>query len=238
MARKIRSWYKEWENLMVECCRCGEIKHSTDFTKASNGLFWLANNCRSCRKERYKKNRERVSQERKEYYQKVKEQKKEYQRQYYYKNDEHIKEQHKEYRSRNKEKIKEDSVEYYEKNKDAIIKSNTAYIADKTVELWFERDVFHHKARWQYKRYKLKPTECMICWNGWHIDAHHPSYDSFDKRKEVVFVCKSCHRNIHNWLLECPEPVDLIQLRAHMPEILTDKDLEWLKKSLPDEVGI
>ena len=228
MTRKKRSRYKEWENLMVECCRCGEIKQSTDFDKASNGLFWLYNICRSCRKELYKENREKICQERKEYYQRVKEQKKEYQRQYYYKNDEYIKEQHKEYRAKNSGKVKEARISHYEKNKEKINETNTSYSINKSIELGFDRDMFHYKARRQFNHYNLKPLECMICWNIGHIVAHHPSYETFDKRKEVVFVCNACHQNIHHWLLECPEPVDLIQLRAHMPEILTDKDLEWL----------
>lgn len=228
MARKQRNRYKEWDVLMVECCDCGEMKPNTDYYKDPKWFFWLRSICIACQKASYQSNKENISQERKEYYQRVKEQKKEYQKNYYYQNDKHVKEQHKEYRAKNSGRVKEARANHYKKNKEKINEVNTNYTINKSIELGFDRDVFHSKARRQFNHYNLKPLECMICWNIGHIVAHHPSYETFDKRKEVVFACDACHQNIHHWFLECPEPIDLIQYRAHMPEILTDDDLKCL----------
>lgn len=225
MARRQRNRYKKWDILMVECCDCGEMKPSTDYHKSSRGLFWLNNVCVTCRKAAYQKDKEKISQERKEYYQRIKEAKKEYQRNYYYQNDKHIREQHKDYRAKDIGKIKQQREQHYKKNRDKILEDRENYVDKRDEELWFSRGTFHAKARRQIEHYNLKPLECMICWNSGRIVAHHPSYESFDKWKDVVFVCDSCHQNIHHWFLECPEPIDLIQYRAHMPELLTDTDL-------------
>ncbi len=45
----------------------------------------------------------------------------------------------------------------------------------------------------------LKPSNCSICNAENHICAHHPKYS---KPLEVIWVCYSCHRLIHNRMVK------------------------------------
>ena len=213
-----REYYYDWDILMLQCNKCLEIKPISAFNKSPNSMFWVREFCRDCSKKNYKENRDKILQERKEYYSANSDKKKEYQRQYYYSNSEHIKEQHKEYRDENIEKVAWYQKRYYNNNKDIIIWNIYSYWDDKTNELWFDWKKFHDKAHWYAYRHNLYPNECCICGNQWKIVMHHPSYENFDKWKEVVFVCHSCHNNIHLWLLDCPLPTDLVELKQNKNE--------------------
>lgn len=227
--KKRQRYYKDGE-LFAECSCCWIILPSSAFGKYSRNKLWIKETCKNCRKKRYEENKEEVLSKRKAFYQNNKEKKIKYQKEYYYQNAERVKEQHKEYRNANAEKIKDMHIKYRLKNIEEINKRNGKYIKEKTELLWYSWSKFHDKARYYVNYYELKPQECFICWENKKLSLHHPSYDSFDCRKNVVFLCDSCHRSVHSWWISCPEPVDLIQLNAHMPKILTDKDLECLIK--------
>jgi hypothetical protein len=64
----------------------------------------------------------------------------------------------------------------------------------------------HEKTGDFIKKHNLRPSVCSICGSEWQIEAHHPNYSFWN---EIVFVCKSCHSNIHLWYIECPEPIDI-----------------------------
>lgn len=121
-------------------------------------------------------------------------------------------ESHKKWYVKNKEYSNQSSREYHQKNKERInllIKNR----ADRhSKELWFKWYRFHAKARYYIKRYSLKPKVCPICWKESNVYMHHPSYDNFDKWSEVVFCCNQCHMGIHNWEIECPKSVNLLEL--------------------------
>lgn len=111
--------------------------------------------------------------------------------------------------------------EYYIKNKDKIAEHKKAYRLshpEKYTEeflsnkVWFKRNSFHNKSRNLVRKYWLLPSKCPICDKEWSMEIHHPSYDNFDKRSEVVICCKSCHKRIHSWSLECPTPINLLNL--------------------------
>lgn len=123
-------------------------------------------------------------------------------------------------------KAKKQRKEYYEKNRVKISKKNKENLKNKRTLLGVNLKLFYRQEQNYIKKNRLRPNVCMICSNGWIIEFHHPSYNNRSEWKKWVFVCKSCHQLIHSWELECPEPVDLIQLNAHMPTILTDKELE------------
>jgi hypothetical protein len=33
----------------------------------------------------------------------------------------------------------------------------------------------------------------------------------------VVFCCKFCHKNIHEWNIECPRPINLLDMECKSP---------------------
>lgn len=91
---------------------------------------------------------------------------------------------------------------YYKNHTDNMIKTNNQRQLDKWY--WW----IHRKVRSEIIKLWIRPKDCPICWsNLYRIEAHHPDYK---KRNEIVFCCKSCHKQIHNWTMECPEPIDLL----------------------------
>ena len=119
---------------------------------------------------------------------------------------------------------------YYITHKDDFKKNKKKRRQIKNGTFWINIHKFYEKMRKYINKNNLRPKQCSICGLEGRIEFHHPSYSNRDKRKEWVFVCTKCHKRIHSWELECPEPIDLVQLNAHMPRILTDKDLELCKR--------
>lgn len=93
---------------------------------------------------------------------------------------------------------------------------------------WENPRNLQERARLYINKNNLRPIECMICWQQWKIEFHHPSYNNIERWKEWVFVCISCHRLIHSGEIKCPEVLDLVQLNAHMPTLLDNKAFEFL----------
>ena len=90
---------------------------------------------------------------------------------------------------------------YYKTHKDKIIKSNHIRWKEK----WYEK--IHDFVRKRIKKLWIRPKECPICGGVWvRIIAHHPDYT---KKNLIVFCCDSCHRNIHNWNIKCPKPIEI-----------------------------
>lgn len=101
---------------------------------------------------------------------------------------------------------------YYKNNKQKYVNKNRERRHKMKETRWFNIKKFHEKAQKYILKNNLRPEECSICKNKWIIEFHHPSYENKNKRKEWIFVCKSCHRNIHLWIIECPVPIDLTTL--------------------------
>ena len=225
--------YYKWDILFVKCSCCEEFKPSEDFVKSKNRSFGLDCYCKECTREKWKKfykdNRDKVRRAHEEYYQN---------------NKGSILERHREYNRRTytTEKAREYQRRYKEKNYDKLIQKNKDARKKMLKEgnrpnrerekkmdkkFWYSTTLFHNRAASYIKKNDLRPKECMACGKAGDIEFHHPLYDNIDKRKEWIFLCRGCHKLVHTWELNCPESVDLIQLNAHMPTILTDKDLEY-----------
>ena len=86
-----------------QCTKCGEVKEISEFHKKKAGRH---SHCKSCVKEYYKANADKI---------------KEYKKEYYKANADKIKEYKKEYRKANADKIKEDKKEYYKTNADECV---------------------------------------------------------------------------------------------------------------------
>lgn len=177
----------DWKHFL-KCSKCWELKEATtdNFMRKKQNLFWLSWMCKVCDRLYYKDN--------------------------YSKNKDKILDNHKDYRYRNREVINKKKREYYMDNKDKINSSLRDNRRKHIDDYWFDRTYFHRKANHYAIKHNLKPKYCPICWEESAIELHHPSYDSFDKWSEVVFCCKRCHQNIHSWNIECPHPVDMLNI--------------------------
>lgn len=45
----------------------------------------------------------------------------------------------------------------------------------------------------------IKPTKCCVCGNEGRVNGHHEDYN---KPLEVVWLCNSCHKRVHNGSLK------------------------------------
>ena len=213
MSKKRKIILEEDGTLKLECTKCKNILPSKNFWKWSRWPDWFKYMCKDCRKNEYNSNKEKILLNRREYYNKNREQKIEYQKRYYYNNMENIKLQHRVYREKNKTVLIDKRKENYAINKEAIKEKNANYSIKKSEELWFNWRKFHDKTSGYINRHKLSPNKCPICGNDGRIVAHHPSYESFESWKNVVFVCDSCHQDIHIWNIDCPPPINLVELK-------------------------
>ena len=208
-----REYKYEWDVLWLKCTQCWWWKTKDSYWKHKLCTFWVCTWCKSCERE-YRllhkkkkseydrlyreKNKEKIDLRVKKYYEDNKEKKKEYARNYNLLNSEKRKEAAKKARI-----VKWDEIREREKD----------YKTRRTNELWFNRVWFHSKTLRFVTKYWLKPTQCPICWWDGKIQIHHPSYNTFDNRKDVVFCCARCHQRIHSWLIECPKPINLLTLK-------------------------
>ena len=113
--------------------------------------------------------------------------------------------QNKEYYWNNKERINNHKREYYRNTR-----RQSNYRDYLTMELWFNRQTFHEKTRNYVKKHWLTPSKCSICWLDKKVEIHHPNYNSPDDWSKIVFCCHSCHRRIHSWNIENPQPINLL----------------------------
>lgn len=201
--------YKDWDALMLSCYICKEIKDSSHFWKDKKESTWFRWKCKECRRKEYENNKEDILLSRKKYYEQNKINKLKYQSDYYSNHKNYICAQHKVYREENIEKVKRCRNDYYNNNREKILEKGSKYKSDMSDELWFNWTTFHCKARKFIKENNLNIDTCMICWKKCDTMLHHPSYESFDKWKEVVFVCGWCHQNIHKWIITSPNPINL-----------------------------
>lgn len=117
-----------------------------------------------------------------------------------------------EYRKSHRDVVRRYNYLYRVNNKDYFASYDNKTIKEHSDKLWFSWKAFHDKAKTYVIKHNLRPKVCVICWEEWEIDMHHPSYDEFNKWCEVVFCCRRCHRNIHAWNIKCPTPINLLEL--------------------------
>ena len=89
---------------MKVCSKCKEEKEFINFSKNKTRKDGYDNNCKSCVKQLYQKNKQKISERQRQYRQENKENIRKYRKKYDQENKEKIKEQQKQYRESNKEK--------------------------------------------------------------------------------------------------------------------------------------
>lgn len=86
------------------------------------------------------------------------------------------------------------------------------YNKRKAEENWYNFWTFHSRALNFKKKYGIEFRWCMICNGNDDIEMHHPSYKSKEMREHIVPLCMQCHRRVHAWGIDCPEPIKLTDL--------------------------
>ena len=89
--------------------------------------------------------------------------------------------------------------DFHRANKERLKEYKKKHDENKSLIFGINWDAIHKKTRRMIDKLWARPKECVICWQTAKIIAHHPDYN---KTYEIVFCCKSCHRLIHEWLIE------------------------------------
>ena len=172
-------------------------------------MAWPYSKCLKCYKE-----------ESKEYDAIHKEHKSTYMKEYCIKNKDKIKAGRRERYLKNRDLVRERSKTWRKNNKDIVRRRSKTSLDKKNKSVWYNIESFRWKSKYYISSHNLRIPYCSLCWLEWCTDFHHTSYEWFDKRKEWVFLCRDCHRGVHSWRLQAPEAIDLVELNAHMPELL------------------
>ena len=222
-----REYKYEWDLLYLKCCWCGEWKATDCYSKNIKWLFGLKSICKDCVRKYHRANKEKESVYYKEYYKTNREKISLRNKDYFANNRERILKRNKDYRdanaekrnahnreyySSNREKMRMTSNVYYQNNKERLAQYRSEYNKRHNDELWFNLATFHTKAEKYARNHSLIPWQCPICWNDEKVEMHHPSYEKYEYWWRVVFCCHSCHKQIHNWVIECPQPINLLTL--------------------------
>ena len=114
---------------MKICSKCKRllVANSMNFVKKKHGKYGLNTNCKKCRNEYRKNNKNQLKKQKKIYYESNKEYFKEKHKEYYENNKEEIKKRNKQYYDDNKEEIKKQNKQYRDKHKDEIKEYNKQY---------------------------------------------------------------------------------------------------------------
>lgn len=165
----------------MKCIKCNEEKSNEFFSLIKrNGNENYRTVCKDCynnhNREYYKKTI-KYQKERKIEYRKIK--------------GKEIREKEAERYWNNLEKEKARKAKFYKENKEVI---------KKRIKKYRKNNPDKRKAHWtvsnMIKSGKLKkPKNCSKCTSDRFLEAHHEDYS---KPKEVIWLCKSCHRKAHN----------------------------------------
>ena len=106
-----------------KCNKCGEVKNFSEFNKNNSTKSGLRSYCKTCQKEYYKANADKLKERSKKYYKDNADKIKEYRKA----NADKIKESEKKYYKANSDKIKERKKKYYKANADKIKERKKKY---------------------------------------------------------------------------------------------------------------
>lgn len=171
---------------------------------------WYRSQCRDCER---KREREYIKEYnlknpnyKKEYEATHKEWKQNYNRKYQQDNKEHIKEIKRIWNNNNRDKI-------YEQSK---LRNNSYEYKEKQKQRRYLYDIDKMKRRIQQKtsdfirKKNIRPLVCPICWSERRVISHHIDYNYWNL---IIWCCDRCHRLIHSWYLNCPEPINLLEYK-------------------------
>ena len=199
---------------MKNCKTCLKVKSLDEFSPRKNGLLGRNAHCKNCNakkiKERRAKDPEKTRELKREYYrknrEKINEQKK------LYRKKPEVKKKIKEYTDSRKKEALEAVKRCYRKNPEYRKKRNEynkkwqkenyekILINNETQK---KRYPEKHKARWMLRQAVrngkiMKPNSCSKCGaEPKRIEGHHEDYS---KPFDVVWLCVDCHKSLHGKL--------------------------------------
>lgn len=193
----------------MKICRCCKLEKLEDqFTKRSSNSDGLYSYCKSCLKQKNKRNYN-VNKEKNKitnllYKQKNKEKIKEKARNYYYKNREKQLLKRAEYRKKNKEKISLNEALKRISNQDRFEKNRQKHFEwsrhnreriNEYQRKWYQKNKEKRKAHViLYRAINqgkiFRPNVCSQCNKDCKPDGHHNDYS---KPLDVIWICKACH---------------------------------------------
>jgi hypothetical protein len=104
------------------------------------------------------------------------------------------------WKAANGERARESWRRHYRENRERLLAELAAHKRNHREEQR-SRD-----AAWQARRDgRLIPSSCEVCGATDNIEGHHPDYR---RALEVVWLCKSCHRNVHAGNVCLVEPAE------------------------------
>lgn len=199
MGRFRKVYEKDWKKYLM-CSQCWELKEATSEYWHKQTEWRFQSRCKECvnlnMKKYYIDNSDKLKAKSNEYNNNNKDKRKAYREM----NKQHIKEHWAEYR-KNSESFKEYQKRYEQENKDKIRDRKK----NKRIEMWYW--AIHLKTSRTIKKLWIRPKICPICWEEKRVEAHHPNNDIW---YEIVRACNQCHQRIHNWWIECPKPINLL----------------------------
>ena len=181
--------------LYIECSECHNMKSEKEYFKW-NCAYWLRSKCKECIMKKYADtsleyriiNKEKINKQKREAAKRDREIISERRQ----KKKEQIKIYRKKYEKEHREETNERHRKSRQKDKRWAKRLKTFRLIQK---LW------------------IKPSKCGICNKECEVQAHHPSYDEWNK---IIFVCPMCHNRIHAWRFECPQDkiIDLLSFNC------------------------
>jgi hypothetical protein len=191
-----------------KCKKCNVVKDVSEFyndNSRKDGLTYL---CKSCKKERWKNNKENIKVKQKQYYEANKEKVKEKRKQYYEANKEKTKEKRKQYNEANKESINERQSQYNKANKEKIQVYRKQYIGANKEKIkeggkkWREENKEWVKDyREVNKEYLSKKRKQYYKANKKKLNNYNISYAKSRRKVDSLFKLKDQYRKAsHRYL--------------------------------------
>ena len=212
-AKSVNRYEKEWK-IYKQCPYCLEYIEATKehFSWKKAWFMWLRSMCKNCEHKKYIMNKNYILKKSKERYLKNRDKCLSQVKNNYFNNREKKLEYASNYRKLNNESIKiKDKKRYRNKRYWLSTKEEIDnFKLDRFKKQNKNWNTFHWRTYDFLKNNWLYPNRCSICLKeNVRIDAHHPDYS---KRNEVVLCCKSCHRKIHTLKIQCPQPINILEL--------------------------
>jgi len=189
------------------CSKCEELKDICFFYKDKSSNSGYRPDCKNCVKER-----------RKEYYNINKENEKVRSKEYRDRNKEQINVYQAKYRGENKAVISNKQKLFYIKNRDKVKGWHKRYAINNKdkINLNIKKYVNENRKKVRAKgvlNYQvkigniIKPKKCECCNQTNKLDGHHYNYSM---PKDVVWLCRCCHINLHKSGLAMAKNRDII----------------------------
>lgn len=174
-----------------KCSKCNVVKDVSEFSRRKDSKDGFRNNCKLCRRNNDKANRERINIQQKKYYQSNKEKFSSWSKKWRNNNKDKIAEKRKEWYEANKDSIREAQKKYKEENREKIAEYRKANRSKKIEYM----NKYNHTPKAKEKRKNYYKT------NKEEINNYSVKYVKSRIKTDSLFRLKwSTRANIHRYL--------------------------------------